>query len=340
VLTEKCLPEYQQFASEVATIKRDSAIAFERYEKVKSLPYFQFPLTMEVDTLAPYNQALIQLLKVNLVQIAIDMKEPATQAKAITSLRGEAKFWRSWLAQSETLIDKMVSAAGIKLLTRLTSEIISTYPHTAVMLADVTAPLTPNEMQMFSSFRGEFSMGAIMMARVDGGEQWLYGSSTNGLGKPINRATAKVGFKPNATINLIYTAYQPYLTQPINAKTALEWNDKPPRSEAIDFQVMDIYTTKNPAGKVLAAIAVPNHVPYLLRLNDLDARMRLVEVQRQIALNKIPKSGVPGFVEKLEPQLYDPYTEAPIVWDAKTDTLKVQLHSKQAEKEAPAEIKL
>jgi hypothetical protein len=335
-----CIKTYQAKASYILSVRHENATLLQGYQQLKSYTLYQYPLNSEVDSPITDFVPITQAARVVLMEIAVDIAYPSTQANAMARLHSESVYWRKVLRQSENLIEKMIAVNMVTQHTHLASEIILLYPQAAsrhaALLAQVTTPLNPSELSMQWPLQSEFSFVAktILQLRnpIKGDE-----TKSRNLKSNANFVTS-IFLKPQATVNLEYEKFQRSITaQSLNAKELLvhQSNLAQPSSP---YEFRNILKLNNIIGLILSSVATPDYTDFMLRIHDLDARLRLAEVHRQIVLNRIAAPQIAQFINELGSQFWDPYTQAPIAWQADSQTLRVQTHSTNSKKHAAAEI--
>jgi hypothetical protein len=339
---EKCLITDQSKQMQIDLFNQENKELIQRYEKLKNYSQFSAPFVFEVETTTyqDYWNALRPIFRFKLMQIAIDLKSVEKQKAAFAALNDEILFKRRLLAQSNTLIDKLNAGSQLHALVRMSSEIVATYPALATayqnVLASATAPLTVIELSAVSAFEGEFKTMSKVLSQLTsttvGKSQWL----------SANFKSKVMGFKINRSINVMYQNYANLIkASKMTAKQVLKSKESPPPSSVTEFRWLNLFKSTNPAGIIILSISdAYEGINYILRLHDLDGYMRLVETQRLIALQKIAKKDIPVFLNKLGPNLQDPYLEAPMAWNAETSTLSAQSKATYQVKQAPSEVKI
>ena len=69
---------------------------------------------------------------------------------------------------------------------------------------------------------------------------------------------------------------------------------------------------------------------YLLRLHDLDARLRLAALAVEIRSQKLAPEAIAGFVASALAPAVDPYSGKAFQWDAETRELSTAAHEKDS----------
>jgi hypothetical protein len=331
-----CLREYQNQAESLNGLLAQHATLLARYDALKRYPRFQNPMPSEPDAPAPPYKHAITLANIELIRVALALMSNSTQTDAINRLTADSRYWRSLLANQDDLIGKMVATAAVTRQIAFASEIIAHYPELsrqhAAELASVVMPLSAAEHSLRKPLAREFRMVCDLVQRMP----HFARTEDESMKDLMVRKTVK----PNATINLYYSNFEPTLRlENAPASSALAEREKPSPAHATTFEKTDIFKSTNPVGIILASLG-GDHVEYVIRLHDLDALARMGEVQRQIAVNKVPTLQVQAFIATLPSQLNDPYTGQPIAWDAATKQLSIQLQGKNAEKRKLVTVQL
>jgi hypothetical protein len=332
-----CLKNYQYYAPELRLLQRNGSLLLQRYAQLKTYPFFQQPLALEFDSPILDYKPIMHAARLSLMLVALDMQEPATQLSGLEHLNQEANYWRSVMAQSDYLIDKVIAVNLVVQQVRLASEIISIYPSLASahtqLLSAITQPLNEAELSLQGPFHTEFSMLSKVLI--------LHQKQLKNQIPMLDQLGAsKMLYKPNTTINRMGIHFDKALrTHSLSAKdlSAQQALQNATQNDDTALSWLSPSTWINPLGAILATTAAPNFSDYTLRLHDLDSLLRLTEVQRLIALKSVAPADIPNFINQLGPALHDPYTQAPVTWHADTQTLSAQAHSSKA-KDRPVHV--
>jgi hypothetical protein len=331
-----CLASYLEARELIAAQSSEKRIYLDRYRALRQYPSFAETMPANVAAPLPRYSVVTHLSGLVDAGIALSMAQKSSRAAALAELNAEVALWRRVNGESSQLISKMIALALLERKYRLTSDLMAKYPeivsdHRAAV-ETLTQPLTLAETNMRRAFEGEFRMWAAnfidigkinpitqrmgietMASGVDG--PWPPPPTVKGRLMDVAALTA---YKPNATVNGYYQGLQG-----MNAfaeKPAHEILSAPPPDT--EYSKGDFTAPKfwlyNPTGKILTAIAMPMYNSYALRAHDLAGRTRLLELQRQIALNKIPTEKIGAFLDAREEALRDPYTLKPMAWDVST----------------------
>jgi hypothetical protein len=97
---------------------------------------------------------------------------------------------------------------------------------------------------------------------------------------------------------------------------------------------------KNRVGALLTLTMLPNNAAYLLRIYDVDARLRLMRARLEYGrAARGPGDDPVAILAALPPETFNPYTDLPFDWDAQRGVLGFQPASGEYEKER-VEIRL
>jgi hypothetical protein len=349
-----CLASYLDAREVIDAAIIEKRVYLDRYRALRQ--YLSFAETMPANVAAPFPRFTVAVHLSSLVDagIAFSMAQKSIRAEALAELNTEVALWRRVNLESTQIFSKMIALAILERKYRLTSDLIAKYPeivsdHRAAV-ETLTQPLTLADTNMRRAFEGEFrtmadtflDLGKINPITQSAGIAALADSPSlmdsdpfSGSPSLKNRVAdvfAVAAYKPNASVN----GYYMYL-QGVNAV-----NDKPAH-EVLNATVPNTEYSKgdftapkfwlyNPTGKILTAIAIPMYNSYTLRAHDLAGRTRLLELQRQIALNKIPTEKIGEFLDAREEALRDPYTLKPMTWDASKQRISFAPQSLQSQR--------
>lgn len=218
----------------------------------------------------------------------------------------------------------MVSVAYLDMNFSLLSEIMSRYKLNENQLQiteKILAPLGKDELDIGNSFRYElvwttktFRDELIRDTKTEDGEEDTFG-------RWIVRLSKTILFKPNATINDNYGRLS--LLAKISGYSASDYLghliiDAPGIANSeIEFDYHFVY---NPIGKLINMIGA-NHwlvLRYIKEPHNLDAKMRLISVKRNIYREGIRQKDVPAFLASLPSHLRNPYDGSIPSWEEKT----------------------
>jgi hypothetical protein len=181
--------------------------------------------------------------------------------------------------------------------------------------------LTDKEKELTEEWQGEFQfIGSIYQT------PGLLYPAWSSLNKFLG-FNQKIIFKPNAAINQYFHFY----------KDIIEWSRLPAdrllSAKQNAFSGPDFWDVGyNPVGVILNNISFPDFERYIYRLHDLDCLVRLVKIKQQIRSNRIAKDQVENFLKQDAAEFKNPYTNQPVIWDAKSEILYFNSPSEEGKK--------
>lgn len=181
----------------------------------------------------------------------------ASGAEDADTLPGEIDRLRDLLARPHNLISKLTVVAILEEKVRLAALLVQT----GRMANPLPAPLGQAERNMDEVFKAEFRLMANLFLRQlqrDKESMALY-----------ERLRLRAGLRPKMTVNRLTPWYRHYMTQamlPPEARSSTPFSLPAPGIRS---------RLTNPVGNRLAAIKGPDFMPYIARLDVLDARLRL-----------------------------------------------------------------
>ena len=328
--TPSCVDAYLSHRVAIEAQLQSAAVFIQRYRTLRMLPYYEESTVSLLDT---YDLgALFEIAELVDAKIALDMVNPALREAALGELHLEILFTQRILRQSEFLLTQQVYLGLLRKKYRLMAELLARYPEIARahsrVVADITQPLKPADAQLMRVMEGEFRLGAkaentnrIMFAQAAGKPD------ATAAGNWWRSTTWRLLYKPNATINMLYRARMKdgdfySLSAAAILSTLVKKAGQPVQRDFVFHPLDPRWILYNPMGKVTASVIGQSQFqPYSDRLNDVLAYSRSLELQRQIAVGRIPPDQIADFLAKANPGLADPYTEKPMQYDAARHTL-------------------
>ena len=280
-------------------------------------------------------------------EIAFNMEQPQKRAAALAELDAEIVLWKSISRGASTMISRLMPVAILGRKYRLASELLTEYPQIANehrdIVAKITQPLTAEDINMQRLFVGEFRYMALAVHNV------RYDANVNSEGvaqlsvrpKWLAAPWEELTFKRNATINMQYrdmSASGIFFSQSAVdiLKQQREFNEKLNHYKPYHPSTW-LY---NPGGKILSSIATPQYRTYAYRIHDLAGYSRLVELQRQLALLRIPLTKTGEMIATVDANLLDPYTGKPMAFDAAAQTISFATKGNSSDDQQSLSVKL
>jgi hypothetical protein len=303
--------EDQRLITEV--YKANKAIV-DAYRDLRRYESFHNTITPHMVAPLPQYITLMRANRLILAKARVDFLA-GDAAAAIEALRGEIRFARFLLAESETLISKMISVALAKRCYGLYAELLDdgAFVASGPLLDDELMNLEQSEWGLGEAMRWEFRAAAAVMSEV--------GEMGFAMAGDAASTVPELGFgliwKENDAINMLHPWYDGMARDfelPAHEYAKLEIPEpeiEPTWGEAIF----------NPIAVILMQIAVPAFERYYHRMFALDGLIRLVRLKQEIRVQKIGPDAIAGFAAGRGDDLRNPYTLEPMVWDAEEKIL-------------------
>lgn len=242
----------------------------------------------------------------------------------------DMRMWRRHTSQSSSYIGRMMAIAGLQRGTRVVSELVHRYPKLAVEhapeLLAITAPISAAEFSMSKPLDFEWQMLMSVVSDIDSERM----SDALELQARFLNGPLKLGYQPNATANLFYDWHEQDKKVASARADAMDAEKRKADSVKSDFLGYGIegFYFKNPTGKFLAIMGLPYYpLSYIERQHDADGYLRLVALQVKLIADQVPASGIEEVVKTSSEQYRNPYTRAPMIWNASAGTL--EFHGRQ-----------
>lgn len=323
---QNCLKVYQRWQDDVFADSKKYAAALDRYRSLRGYAQFsEHVMSMTMLSPLPSYGPVLNLSTLIDAQAAVLAAAPASRQTALEMLAAEVRTWRRVLRGGDLLITQMAAAAALHHKYRLASEIMQAYPDTVVrhaeLMAEITAPLSSDEIDMRRALEGEFRYAANAfrhmqphLAQAD--------SERPFIDTAVKAASALGGYKPHATLNLAYAMHRDNVRRYAdNAGAVLQAYVAPGARGEQPWPWHPANLFYNPVGKILVSLGAFDYSEYAFRLHDLAGHSRLVELQRRIIEAKVAPERIPAMLANVGISLMDPYSGKPMVWDAANGSL-------------------
>ncbi len=240
-------------------------------------------------------------------------------SQALDTLGEDLKFWRMVLAQSRSLIARMVATAYISHDVNLLAELLNT-PKLDQTLYNralkLLQPLDREHTDLSRAMRYEFEFLYNYYSAIPDA------SLPEGWWNRLDMWGQLLTFKVNATANLTYAFYSDL--EKLAALPAIQLKQALPAFKQRWTSVVEpgfLYWryAYNPTGKILLSIAQPALADYFVRAHNLDGYIRLLAAKYTIRKMNLSDGEVAGFLATSS--IKDPYTNAALSWDPKAHTL-------------------
>jgi hypothetical protein len=333
-ITENCLEEIGADAQNIQKLLAENDELIKRYLHIQTMPMFSNGFTGEV---LPSYVPVMNLSRLLSAKAVLDIQNGRLE-EGLDFIEKDMNFYRGILASKDIgLVDTMIAAAHIRQHANLLM-LIGEKRLSSSQMDRVRALLAP-----LNAPRETFT-NALWRERV---------FVTQSLGKTVNASSKQLAslltgktqeatyfdqlklmlfFKPNMSLNLlddIFTLEADTINalaiDALPAQREVLWkNEIRPRVCTIPERYFYCRYWKNFVGEVGITISHPDSVRYLLRIHDVDARLRLFRAQLEFAktAETAPETEAPeAILARLGPETFNPYTSQPFEWNPETKTL-------------------
>jgi hypothetical protein len=253
---------------------------------------------------------------------------------ALTMISKDTLFWRILLKQNRTFITKLISVACLSQNYQAVAELIGyKVPGSSekAILATILAPLAAEELEMTLALQGE----AQLIYRFIPNQRNTKFEITKHL------SLSKILYSKNDTLNLTITPY-------IEAAKLSRLPSDRLQQEITNFQKIPPNSKPylqpfNPIGKVLANIAAPDFSAHIYKPRNLEAKRRMVLIHLMAKEKGIKNKGMDQFVRQVGLEYANPYTNQPMQWDLKKNSIYIDalpLDDKADNKKEPRRVEL
>jgi hypothetical protein len=268
-------------------------------------------------------------------KLALDMAVPGKRTAALRELEAEFMLWRVIAEGASAMLTRMIASDSLNRKYALLSDILHQYPEVTQSHADqvsrLTQPLPIEFADMRRVFQGELRYQAMALFALRQSSYLTGGASDIEAIAPWEEPFLGLVFKQNTTVNKSSRFFRE-----LAALSALESAKLSQSLAGLTARYVDVAnpypSLHNPMGNILLGVSLPIYDEYIYRVHDLIAASRVVELQRRIILEKIPPQQITTYLSASNRALYDPYTNAPMKFDATKGTLSFESPRKTSTK--------
>jgi hypothetical protein len=328
---KRCLAFEREHAAEIAADMQRLAPYAARYRALRTDARagsgFEERAPTSITALVPNMLTLSAMSRLVRADALLSVQNAGQREAALRELADEVLLWRTIYAGASTYVPKQTARAALLQNLERLSELLTETPVLAsthnASIAALTRPIAIDEISLAKIMRAEFQY----RARI---HQW----TTRGASGTPSNLHAKTGvpnwslpytrffYRENATINQAFRDYQQTLA--LAKRSPVDLLDEKLLQEMRQSRERDptsASTVFNPMGDMAHEIMRSSMEDVILSAHDAVTFSRAVEVQRQIAANRVASENVNTFIASLGASLHNPYTEAPFVFDAATSTI-------------------
>lgn len=329
-LENECIKTYCSTNYEKMLPGNSYATVMKRYDRLYDYSCFQ--TTLKPNMLPPIiNFGSLRIMHcLKLSSIAVSYMK-GDKKEAIARLERDMRFYRSMLAQADTLIAKLVFVTWLKRDIHFYSQLMDTEKDMSDTLnksVEKIIPLNLQERSLRPALKYEvkanldmalaspaYALSTYKEENDPGSEDFFENAVRDILVQttPQERKRSMTWlFKDNATIKSYYKIYE------CNSKMSeMEIRDFPANKGRCENSLTRCCDyIHNPIGTILASIAASAYSDCQLRLHDADGLIRLVQLKRLIRLNKVPADKIEQFLKDNSIKYGDPYSGLTMKWDA------------------------
>ena len=344
--TPNCSAVLREHREALVAELQSQAVFVQRYRDLRRYDYFEDAMIATPSaplfrwSSARYISELVD------ADIVFGVAQPSTRAAALAELHAEMRLWQKINRGTSSLITRMICSSELASKYRLASEMLLEYPEMAIehrdIMAKITQPLTNEDTQMGRVLMGEFRFGAAFFETVSLEPDISNNPAMDASALPpwVRRLQLAAAVKPNATINANYARMRlagDFYSQSAAAIAAgqSEFDKK------TNYSMLDpAFWLYNPIGKISLNMSLPVFSSYAYRTQNVAGYSRLVELQRQLALNRTPLAKVGEMIAATDKNLNDPYTQKAMAFNAATQTISFATNNKDGLKQPLISVKI
>ncbi|WP_339526798.1 hypothetical protein [Pseudomonas sp. EA_35y_Pfl2_R111] len=192
---------------------------------------------------------------------ALQLAEEGQGEDALALLQEDVRLLRVWLSNADNLIMKM---ATVTLVAQNLDALAVLYQAGLIPQPDIQQPLSRDERSLLRAMQREFAMVATGLT-----EHRYQANLEQELG--VSAWRLQWVYKPQMSINDSLPAYARLASESLLKAEAFVGV----LSEPAPSVVSTWRRVRNPVGRILVGVAIPDFRPYLARLHDLDAKLVL-----------------------------------------------------------------
>jgi hypothetical protein len=334
-----CLKYAKTSKKDIEKLLADNHQLLDRYYSLYRYPRFRDTAPMAPPGLFPLFAAIRNTNRLMLLSFAQEANAGRMDA-VLDGLKRDIGYWRLVLKESNELITKLVAVSIIKTDYLFLSELISRNkidPAHLQIAGSLMGPLEPDEVDMSGAMRREFefTMNGIRAIK-DSFLQMKSGNEKESRWKIILWPFLKV----NASTNIIYPSHKKLAgAAALPAKDLVSESRKWEGTKKLKLGLNAFYNFVGAImHKPIGDLENLKYLPYLTRVHDLDGLIRLVSLQFSAKRQGITYANMDAFFKKADVRYSNPYTGAPMKWDAGEKCLYFESLSRENEKPKRVEL--
>jgi hypothetical protein len=338
---QDCLVTYRKTRAAIEVELKDRQLYLSRYRHLRDFSNTEnAEARSNAGTPIPLFRNIQRLSDLVDASVAIRTADASTESAALQDLASDMAFWRKVLSSNDWLVTQVVAARLLSRKYSLASELLSDDPALAQRYPELMKQIT----QPIALDQATIQAGVLQEARNTLGTIDAMRDGELPVDDPIMKRLVKSDlamhllFRQNATINAEYHLFQTiYQQMALSPKVLLDNRSERLAALKKTLAIGPSALFFNPFGRYVLSENYMDYTGYALRLDDLVALSRMVELQRRAILAKSSAAELPALLDR-SPTLYDPYTEQPFAFDAATTTLSFQPHGERFEGRSGAKL--
>jgi hypothetical protein len=312
---QNCVDFYlQQGADKLALVLLVQERLTARFEVIKQSKNYVEVIPPMVAAGFPKYSLLIHASELERIRAISNIAENRMDI-GLQGIVNNALFSRRLLEKSNSLVSHMIAVAMMQRDTRILSELMTKYPNIATQyseqLAPILAPISESKYSLKKTFVNERDWGLAVLSNSPDmfDDEFLTSYLTRS-----EYFFRKLGYQPNATLNLLYMwgQYRVKLTEVGAVNLAQTLKDVTDKQKALLGLGIHPFYIKNTAGKILVSVAEPDFTNYIERQHDLDGYLKMVKTQLDVMADGVAKDKIVAI------EIHDPYTQKLMPFDVKT----------------------
>ena len=323
-----CYRHYVAHADAVGAALRARSHLLQRYRQLGDAPLYEEVMPPYVGVEFPYYIDLVAASELQGMQAAL-LWHAGESAQALALLARNAVIHQRLLAGSRSLIGAMIALAIDMRQQRLISSLLHADPARAVAHAlrwQEVLSSAPVDLAPVLAGEMRWSVAALRLGLADwpgsADDAWRLRAQRR-LMVVLNR----LAYQPHATMNRTYQFKLPSVDlgrQPADRFDAHLAAARRAQQQALeqddDKGWFDFL--RNPLGRALLGMDGADLMqPYIERAHDVNAHRRLVLLQLAALRDGVAPAAMPAWLAAAPASLRNPYTRAPMGWDAATQSL-------------------
>lgn len=258
--TQGCLQGLRQEPAEWQALLSQHRELLRRYQQLLMLEAPHTVARLGLDEPIPNYVAVLWGSRLRALQ-SLQLAEEGQGEDALALLQEDVRLLRVWLSDADNLIMKMTT---VTLVAQNLDALAVLYQAGLIPQPDIQQPLSRDERSLLRAMQREFAMVATGLTELK-----YQANLEQELG--VSAWRLQWVYKPKMSINDSLHAYARLATESLLDAEAFAVAS----SEPVPSVISTWRRVRNPVGRILVGVAIPDFRPYLARLHDLDAKLVL-----------------------------------------------------------------